>query len=877
MIWDESPKRRRTFVRSLEYSINTDLYTRPSTWPFPFTDDGRYRTVRITQGHWVSLNRYIQMQQVGVVRSLEQLSSGHRINRASDDAAGLSISSRMQALALSTTASLRNIADGLGFLQTADGAAQEVHRLLQRAREMAVLSATSTVSDADRAHLQAEWEQIQSALDDIPGSARFNGVSIFSGSQGAGAPAEPSYTLTEVDLGAETFNTASGIGHLNQAAVSGGAVQLAAASVQQAAESFASPAGVDTAATGNVRIANGAAALYGAAAYNIKGAGAQAGGAVLTGTTGQWNAYGVATNDVLYDGATGTYKMWFTTGTTASANTAVGYATSTDGVTWSTPQQTTLAGGRGSIRSQQQISVYQDGGTYYLLYRGGTNSVRYRTSTDGLNWSTEKTLLSGINISDRATVVRDAGGLYHLFADSSSGIRQYTATSLTGAWSQVAGFTLAGYRPEVVAESDAQGNATYALYYKQTIANTTIVRATSTDLLNWSAPVQAVSRADTAGISMDNNYIRVGGVVFDPVTGVSRMFTSGRATATGTWGAGLAYVRALTTGTYQSKVFATADTLTTIRLNAQAVTPAGTALTYAVSADGGSTWTTVTPGQDHTLATPGRQLVVRATLTNNDPAGRPESRPVLDGWDLLLQGHAATGELVSTAWSAGGREIESVTVTPDESLGTDTSVRYFGSTDGTTWQALTPGAATTLVQPGNQVFIRALLSTADRSDTPVLNGYSLKVQAREYASEPPATASLPASVRVQVGPEWPDALWLEVPELDASALGLTETALGSREAAVAALDELDLAIRHTTAILTAVGAQAERLEHALGHRTEALLHLQTGTGRIRDVDTARAVLELARGQMVLQTSLEALSLGLGERRGAIAALIGRKG
>lgn len=116
-------------------------------------------------------------------KSTEKLSSGMRINRAGDDAAGLSISEKMRSQIRGLNQASRNAQDGISLIQTAEGAMDEVHSMLQRMRELAVQSATDTNdSSVDRAALQKEVTALQDEIKAINGRAEFNGMKVLDGS-----------------------------------------------------------------------------------------------------------------------------------------------------------------------------------------------------------------------------------------------------------------------------------------------------------------------------------------------------------------------------------------------------------------------------------------------------------------------------------------------------------------------------------------------------------------------------------------------------------------------------------------------------------------------------------------------------------------------
>src|SRR5213075_2264531 len=115
-----------------------------------------------------------------VSKSMERLSSGLRINRAADDAAGLAISELMRGQIRGLQQAGRNIEDGVSFVQTAEGSLDEVHAMLQRVRELAVQYQNGTLSASNQSAIQSEVNQLASEIERIGSSAKFNGISLLS-------------------------------------------------------------------------------------------------------------------------------------------------------------------------------------------------------------------------------------------------------------------------------------------------------------------------------------------------------------------------------------------------------------------------------------------------------------------------------------------------------------------------------------------------------------------------------------------------------------------------------------------------------------------------------------------------------------------------
>jgi len=115
-------------------------------------------------------------------KSMEQLSTGKRINSAGDDAAGLAIASRMSAQIRALNQSVRNANDGISMMQTAEGATKEISNMLQRMRELSVQAANDTYGSTDRLALQTELDQLGQEITRIADSTQWNGMAILSGS-----------------------------------------------------------------------------------------------------------------------------------------------------------------------------------------------------------------------------------------------------------------------------------------------------------------------------------------------------------------------------------------------------------------------------------------------------------------------------------------------------------------------------------------------------------------------------------------------------------------------------------------------------------------------------------------------------------------------
>lgn len=124
----------------------------------------------------LNANRNLSVTNSQLSKSLEKLSSGYRINRAADDAAGLAISEGLRSEIRGNAQAQRNAQDGISFLQTAEGALTEVHSMLQRMRELAVQAANTT---SDGTAEQGEVTELQTEIDAIGARTKFSGITVF--------------------------------------------------------------------------------------------------------------------------------------------------------------------------------------------------------------------------------------------------------------------------------------------------------------------------------------------------------------------------------------------------------------------------------------------------------------------------------------------------------------------------------------------------------------------------------------------------------------------------------------------------------------------------------------------------------------------------
>jgi len=154
----------------------------------------------------LNAHRNAGVNQSNVSKNMEKLSSGYRINRAGDDAAGLSISEKMRGQIRGLSQASRNAQDGISFIQTAEGALNEVSSMLTRMKELSVQRASETYNADDLANIKLEMDELGKEIDDIISKTQFNGGSVFR---------EISIAVTDNDLAANLVTIGAVLGAQN--------------------------------------------------------------------------------------------------------------------------------------------------------------------------------------------------------------------------------------------------------------------------------------------------------------------------------------------------------------------------------------------------------------------------------------------------------------------------------------------------------------------------------------------------------------------------------------------------------------------------------------------------------------------------------------
>jgi flagellin len=171
-------------------------------------------------------NRMLGLTQAAQAKSSEKLSSGYKVNRAADDAAGLAISEKMRRQIRGLTQASANAQDGISMVQTAEGALNEVHDMLQRMNELAVKGETGTLTSSDRTYINSEVQQLMSEIDRVASTTTFNQKNLLVNTTisiqvGAESGQRIALSLKSMKCSAIGLNGTSGLAQLNSSTTAG--------------------------------------------------------------------------------------------------------------------------------------------------------------------------------------------------------------------------------------------------------------------------------------------------------------------------------------------------------------------------------------------------------------------------------------------------------------------------------------------------------------------------------------------------------------------------------------------------------------------------------------------------------------------------------
>lgn len=326
--------------------------------------------------------------------AMERLSTGKRINSAKDDAAGLAIASSMTAQIRGMNQAVRNANDGISLAQTAEGSLSEVNNMLQRVRELAVQSASGTYSASDRANLQAEVTELTSQITDVISDSKFNGVSLFGGSDktiaiqtGAGVGDTVNINIKAISTSGLSTSLNVGSNSGDVATISAAKTALTAAETQYNTDLTAYNVAAQNLATANQTGTGVAAAqtAFDAANANLNGAGDKD-------NTTRGNANYVGSRAALETARTAVTTAQTTANTNAVANANNTLST----VDTMLDTVTTVRAGLGAAQNRLQSVVNN-------LTTNATNLTDARSRIEDADFSAETAALAKAQILSQAS------------------------------------------------------------------------------------------------------------------------------------------------------------------------------------------------------------------------------------------------------------------------------------------------------------------------------------------------------------------------------------------------------------------------------------------------------------------------------------------
>ena len=301
----------------------------------------------VTNASAINAQRNLGITGMKMGKVLEKLSSGYRINRAADDAAGLGISEKMRAQVRGNSQAIRNANDGISMIQTAEGAMDEVHSILQRMRELGVQAANDTNDAAARTSIGTELVQLRSEVDRIANATQFNGQNLLTGTlsgtlggatgtdlvvgDAVGAAVTDKIDVAGAKAGTYTF-TSAGAGLLTLTGPGGQAQQISIGAIAALGTSTLnfSQLGVSVSliSTAGENAANQIASLTSAANATIQVTGTGAAKLQVGANTTAYDSMSISFNDVRATQASGLNLLsaggvdWTSSATIVASNTA---------------------------------------------------------------------------------------------------------------------------------------------------------------------------------------------------------------------------------------------------------------------------------------------------------------------------------------------------------------------------------------------------------------------------------------------------------------------------------------------------------------------------------------------------------------------------
>ena len=846
-------------------------------------------------------------------KSVERLSSGLRINRAADDAAGLAISQKLAAQVGGLNQAQRNGQDAISLVQTAEGALTEVHSMLQRVRELAVEASNSTLSASDQASIGDEIESLRDEIDRIARSTTFNGQRLLDGSLGKSATASGLNAITgalpggapikagSLAAGTYTLTATAGGGGLGSASTLGGATGLG---TSNNAPGFSTATAIDSTTDGLLTQSGGSPA------NTVSGLAALGGG---LGGVSTFVAGSLAADQyVLSVSNPGHASTLGGANTTATVTGATNVMDPVNGL-WTTTDGYGTISGMGNFKLSAIDFKASHFGTGGVFDNPGVNSAGTLSGT----W-TLKAVSGGTSVADAVLAVTQGPTTINLvnngsgvFTDAAShftldlsGMTGPVTTNSTMMFSVIPNIGTDGLEPQKIKILDGAGGQTVIdmpMMYGDTFQHIA-------DAINVAAVVDGGAQVfasigahglmlTSTGANSATNISVTGGLnalmglgLVAPTStehvGEDNPPNANDGAVTGTGAVADATVATLTG--------ATSHTVYTLTNNGSNVwSHAGSGFSVDLS---GVTGGTLNPGWAM-LGVGGGGTSITLTDENNQSAAL--SLTAGETFTQLINAINGAGLAIHAAFGSGGLKLNSTGTNLAATIkvrGSDDTLRGLGleaadSSPASTINSVfatgslgSAGGGTTITLTGSGAPVSLTNAAGVYSDS--ASGFSIDLSGAASLSSGTATINVSGTgAQFQVGANAGDFLAVSFADTTVGAAGYgnwsasiadfstaTTTGTGMVAAAQALLSSSDTAIAYISTVRGSFGALQNRLEHATASLSVASENLTASMSRIKDLDVASEMVSFTKTQILQQAGLAILAQANQAPQGILALL-----
>jgi len=771
------------------------------------------RSMRINNNMMaINTHRQLGISQTGGAKSMEKLSSGLRINRAGDDAAGLAISEKMRGQIRGLNMASRNSQDTISLIQTAEGALAETHAILQRMRELAVQAANDTNTDADRFEIQSEIKQLKAEVDRIANSTEFNTRKLLEGSARG---------IAEEIVGTARMNNNSGV------IVDSEDMKAMMASIGSD-RSWAFD-GAFMLIKVNQTLDNGVA-IYNANDFRLVGSDGTVYDFVELGKDTKLEANMLKAGTIIADGGreficgssnavtertlTNAIHSQYTGGSAALAadGFVLGAGVNHTIISVLGSASTLASGSSVTIRSGQEVVLSSTGAGQGISNIGsaGIASIMYTRNgemlllgTVGLESSVVKVVEVGRSVTlDNGTVIRNDGGGKFSVINGSLVLGTAGGALNSKVGGNVSAFTLTSQ--SILSTSSMIANP----------SSTVLVQATNYQIGSAGAFNNNVTIGNSHGLRQDEiSNLKAGSVLArgsDILIGTS----------------GSSFITLMVNGKELEVKWELTDpndpSLGGILRVGDRELAAGKSITLA----------------DGTVLTHSSTLGSSSTPT---------------GKITVTSGRITLGKDIATDLT----NVRAYTIAKDSTIAAGSQVsgivpvNLMAGTVVTTSDSFFAGSVT-LAHGG-----KGMQFSANGGNSLAANYFETKVGESltfVFSSYTPAANSINDSVMAQVGANSGQTTWVSMGDMRARALGVDKIDISSKWGAAVAIETVNNALQKVSHQRASLGAMQNRLEHTIKNLDTAAENLQASESRIRDVDMAKEIMEYTKNSILQQAS-----------------------